>query len=977
MNCIRVMYKLKSHITVISVLFLMVLSYAQNPVLENMSDISSLPDVEFYDILEDDNNYIWLAADKGLFRYDGTSYHRYSHPDQKANSLFQLREDNDGKLWCNNIYGQLFYVKNEQLYLFFDASHLVKGQLAAYTILKDHIRLFTITGIYDIHKTTKKTTKVFEGFCLSNTNYQGINYVFAINEEGQLKKHGVYKIEGANLTKLLEIESLKLIQNPKLFAFKNEVFLTHKSDQGNIFYLINNNDDDSVIKIDTPFQLKDQIIYNLLNLENSYWFLTTAGVFVYEFKNGRFIFKEQLFETESITDVEVDFNNNYWFATLDNGVFVSPNLNIRHVSLASTKSKITASCVLENNRFVLGTNDGKLLFYDKLQRFKVLELPGQKIIGNLFHDIQKQKLIVSINASESFVVNLENDKITDAIYKFSVAKTMSKLNDTLLFYGNYREGIVYSNPYNSKEKNILRSSRVKASVVHGDKLLVSYIDGLFKYDLNGFSSEEIQFQGNSLLVNAMSNSSEAVWLATQHNGLMKFEDQILSKPSIQLPKDVLIDAVQSDGDVLWISTDSGLFRYNTVTKNLKSLNAQDGLNTAVNDFLVLKDVIMVSLPQSLYLLPKDERLFKNFKTSKIEIKAIQINDRDTILQSHYNLPYDLNKIGLQFNSNGFQTNKHVKYQYRVQQLDTTWQNVPLSTNVVNFNSLASGTYEVELKAQNESAQDAVFATPITFVITKPFWETYWFYAIVLLAVIALIWLYFKWRLKQKEKQRIVEIDKILMDKKITNLRLENLRSQMNPHFIFNALNSIQDYIVSNEKELASSYLVKFSRLIRIYLDYSRQNEITLQQELNALKLYLELEKVRFEEELNYCVKIDERLKTNQIKVPSLFIQPYVENALKHGLLHKSSNRKLVVNAQIIPQNKLQITVEDNGVGRQESETIKRPNKQHKPFATKANQERVHLYKNKLKQDITIVVEDLYHKDQTPSGTKVVITMPIQ
>jgi hypothetical protein len=341
------------------------------------------------------------------------------------------------------------------------------------------------------------------------------------------------------------------------------------------------------------------------------------------------------------------------------------------------------------------------------------------------------------------------------------------------------------------------------------------------------------------------------------------------------------------------------------------------------------------------------------------------------------LPHNLNKIGIKFNSNGFQTNQHVNYQYRVKQIDTSWKSIPLNTHFVNFNSLSNGTYTFELKAQNVSAQSPVFATPITFVIAKPFWETYWFYALVLFVFLGLFWLYFIRRLRQKEAQRIAEIDKILIDKKITNLRLENLRSQMNPHFIFNALNSIQDYIISNEKELASSYLVKFSRLIRMYLEYSQQNEITLEEELKALKLYLELEKVRFEDELEYEIVIDNLLKTNKIKVPSLFIQPYVENALKHGLLHKSTDRKLKVEAKIIQQNKLQIIVEDNGIGRAQSEKLKRPDQQHKPFATKANEERVHLYKNKLKRDITIAIEDLQDENQIPSGTKVVITMPIE
>ncbi|MHA7842491.1 MAG: sensor histidine kinase [Winogradskyella sp.] len=941
-----------------------------------MSNVSSLPDVKFYDIAEDKQKNIWLAANKGLYRYNGKSYQHFSHPNQKANSLFQLKFDSKGQLWANNVYGQLFYVENNGLNLFYDANKLVNGQLAHYEILENSIRLFTVIGIFDIDKTTKQVTEVFKGMCISNVRDHESNYTFIINVDGELKRHRLYKFENQKSTKILEITSTNRIQSPKLFTFKNTVFLTHNSAKGNVFYVINKTDNTSK-KISTPFRLQNEIIYNILNIENQFWFLTSSGVFIYNFKNERFTFNEQLFSTESVTDVQIDFNNNYWFATLDNGVFVSPNLNIRRVELLNIKSKVTASVALQNNHFVLGTNDGKLLFYYQNQLKKTLQLPGKKIIGKLYFEVTKNKLIVSVNSSESFVVDLRTDKITDVKNRFSVAKTFSKINDSILFYGNYRQGVVYKNPFGLSDKNSIRSSRVKASAVVDNTLFVSYIDGLYKYNCHTFSSEEIQFNAASLLVNSIAITNKTIWLATQHNGLLKYEQNTLQPSELEFPKNLQINTILSDGLMLWIGTDSGLFQYHTKTHQLKSLSSQDGLNKAVNNLMVLQNKLVVVLPNGFYTLPKENGLFKTFKTAKVRIEAVTINDRDTLVASSYKLPHDFNKIGLRFNSNGFQSSHNVKYQYRVQEIDSSWKHIPLNTHIVNFNSLSSGTYTFELKAQNVSAKNPVFATPITFVIAKPFWETYWFFGLVLAAVIGLVWQYFRWRLRQKEAQRIAEIDKILIDKKITNLKLENLRSQMNPHFIFNALNSIQDYIISNEKELASSYLVKFSRLIRMYLDYSQQNEITLEEELNALKLYLELEKVRFEDELTYSLNVDEKLNVRQIKVPSLFIQPYVENALKHGLLHKSDERLLNIEAKAINENTLVITVEDNGIGRQQSEALKRSDKPHKPFATKANEERVRLYKNKLKRNIDIEIIDLYNSNQQPAGTKVVITMPIQ
>jgi len=205
-----------------------------------------------------------------------------------------------------------------------------------------------------------------------------------------------------------------------------------------------------------------------------------------------------------------------------------------------------------------------------------------------------------------------------------------------------------------------------------------------------------------------------------------------------------------------------------------------------------------------------------------------------------------------------------------------------------------------------------------------------------------------------------------------------LRSQMNPHFIFNALNSIQEYIVFNNKELASNYLVKFSRLIRIYLEHSQQNEIVLKEEVNALKIYLELEKIRFEDILDYDLYIDENLMLEQIKIPSLFIQPYVENAIKHGLLHKLDDRKLKVSFQKEKLNNyLVCTIEDNGIGRNASlEINKNKTLQHQSFATSANEKRLELINLDRAQKIVVEIVDLYSNDNESKGTKIIIKIPL-
>ncbi len=210
--------------------------------------------------------------------------------------------------------------------------------------------------------------------------------------------------------------------------------------------------------------------------------------------------------------------------------------------------------------------------------------------------------------------------------------------------------------------------------------------------------------------------------------------------------------------------------------------------------------------------------------------------------------------------------------------------------------------------------------------------------------------------------------------KLSELRA--LRSQMNPHFIFNALNSIQEYILSNDKTLASSYLVKFSRLIRMYLEHSRVLEISIAEEIKALKLYLFLEKSRMDNELHYTIDIDEKLDINQNILPPLFIQPYVENAIKHGLLHKKGRKELGISfSHDNVYNALDISIKDNGIGMEASKKYNR-NRRYKPFATDANVHRLELINFKRIKKISLKFIDLNGGNNEVNGTEVRIRIPL-
>jgi sensor histidine kinase YesM len=206
---------------------------------------------------------------------------------------------------------------------------------------------------------------------------------------------------------------------------------------------------------------------------------------------------------------------------------------------------------------------------------------------------------------------------------------------------------------------------------------------------------------------------------------------------------------------------------------------------------------------------------------------------------------------------------------------------------------------------------------LALTIVPPFWKTWWFRSIMIVAFLGAVFLFFKIRENRikKEQARQTEINK-----QIAEIRMMALRAQMNPHFIFNSLNSVQHFITIREKKEALNYLSKFSKLIRKILENSRENTVSISNELQLLELYIQLEQLRFSNKFDYHIEIDKKIDTENIEIPPLLIQPYVENAILHGLINKDGKGHLFFSVE--KNNGLLVCkIEDNGIGRARAQEI--------------------------------------------------------
>ena len=277
-----------------------------------------------------------------------------------------------------------------------------------------------------------------------------------------------------------------------------------------------------------------------------------------------------------------------------------------------------------------------------------------------------------------------------------------------------------------------------------------------------------------------------------------------------------------------------------------------------------------------------------------------------------------------------------------------------------------------------SSWSIIFFYGSYLILTSMGWDKNlpkWVISNMLYWILVIDGILFIFALTVRDKQLVIE--KTRLEQQATANELKALRAQMNPHFIFNALNSIKSFNLNHDTEGANFYLTKFSKLIRQVLDNSRNEKITLKSELETLVLYLDMENMRVGDKFDYHINIDTEVETDFVEIPPMLIQPYIENAIWHGLVHKEGQGNIRIDIQFKNDTHLIINILDNGIGREKAMALKsKTGTTHKSFGMKITAERLDIIKQLYNIEAKINFEDLKNADGSAAGTKVTLEIPI-
>jgi ligand-binding sensor domain-containing protein len=542
-------------------------------------------------------------------------------------------------------------------------------------------------------------------------------------------------------------------------------------------------------------------------------------------------------------------------------------------------------------------------------------------------------------------------------------------------FTNYKDGgpnaIV-----NNRARGIAEDVHGRIWIVNGTTLSIfSYKDNSFR-GIDSFI-KDLPALHDAKLFDLTSAPNGDIWI-TSDNGIFQYDhnsDSVQLKhwtSTHEIPSGKLRYIQVDNNGLVWFQTSSTLWCLNPAVKKIVYSTGTKNIFSSACFYIDANNQIYLSAYGG-YTSFSPTTAFKKATAPPLAITAFYVNYRKVLIDSlsgpEFRLDHNQNSITIEFSALNFQNSAKNRYSFMLEGFDKDW-GTATERHLTNYVNLPPGHYSFKVKA---STQEGVWSEPIEikFQVTPPFWLTWYFISAVVLLLVYIIFLLSKWRAIVIRKDALV---KSAFEKKILETEMSTLRAQMNPHFIFNSLNSVNHYILMSDRDTASFYLTKFSKLIRLILENSNKARISLEQELTALKHYIDIELIRFDHSFSYNIDVAPDVDPLTIQFPPLIIQPYVENSIWHGFDRRNRYGVLTISIKKESPAILIITVEDNGVGRgSKKPTLETAGK--KSHGLKITEDRLSIL-SREGYPSSVEIIDLKNDNNEASGTKVIIRITI-
>ncbi len=909
----------------------------QNIQIRNFTVDDGLPSSLTYDAVCDTFGYVWISTENGLVKFDGEDFIENPIQDLPNREFIDLEIDSQNRLWILDL--------EWKVHMFDQINYFPPDSFPA-LVNKEVRQVFEDSeqNIWFSH--LRQTATVYsEGKFTDYTH--GLNGTMFLNEKGDTVV-GIGHLGLLNVRRPDQVTKLN-VDVPRLYWWEfvagkvftiapNKMWIIDiKTGQMTDFIAFNSKFDAGINRI---YKESDKIL----------WACTSKGLVRISFEDKKIHFDEYLRDTY-VRNLEQDIYGNFWATTEKEGVYILTKNEVENIQGPDFKTLLLKRIVRSKNKqeLIIGTGNSELYVLDMVTRevlSRQIVVKDNPTLYDLSFDFNGE-LVISTSS-----YGYANSQITG--FKGKIFRPIT--ND----FGWIGTGHFAGYKKNDKLYSLIPERTYALHSESREYAMAGTINGLYKMQAN----HEVQkFPDERLHVHIRDIKKDrhgTYWVSTRGNGVFHITgSRVIDHFSIEdgLPTN-LCEKLFIEEKNVFVCSNKGISIIDKQLKKITTIGKNHGMASwEANDVFADSSTVFVATNNGLSIFP----IKKNFESNppKSRIRKLVINNQEERVSDTHVTRTAANTVEVILATSTAVESGQVEVQYRLMGMDESW--TATNKNGFTIRSVPHGksVLQIRLKTPNSSW---MYLDEIEFDFRKPISQMRLFPFIIFLGVIIILGLIFYFIFKNLEKRN--RIERALRDSK-----LQALRAQLNPHFLFNSLNSIQEYIILNDAKSANAFLSKFAKLMRRILFLSGESRVFIDSEIEALQLYLELEGSRFENNFQFDILLDENVNTVKTMIPPLIIQPIVENSIKHGLLHKSGLKKIQIRFNQIDEQTLIVDVIDNGIGRKRAQEIQAGNpKLHTSMGTKLIEQRLDLLNgNKLKTNIEFT--DL--KDENgPAGTHV-------
>lgn len=834
-----------------------------------------IPSNEVYHVVQDHNQFLWFATDNGIFRYDGKNVRVFNMNNGLTDDLvFKLYPQKNGRIYGTTRNNQLFYIEDNAIFeyqhndlfetilkkstisrsLYVDSEgtlHLGfnRGKLAISA--KGQLLENTVTYGFGPEHALEVIEQIDEGI-VSYT--QSDDYLDSDPNKIQIKNVAAFGTTNNNYAITIDEHRVVSILGKRVVLFENCTEVSHRDNDNYALW---------VAYIDGKIWMGE----------------ANGGATQFDISDGTFKKTKSVLANYSVTSILKDHEDNFWFTTREAGVAMFPGFHVNRIYKAPLDQNISALLFLDSG-FVVGFEDGR--YYDS----KANELIESKL-----------DKIASFSSDEfGLFIGGQRKNWTPS---FGITHNSYRIQLDELRYLYYGPG-GYSYVDKSNETLITKSlARLIAVAPIQDEIVIATADGLEILD-----HASLKKRGTMKLPSTVVDLikfKEELWVVCRNGGLYRYTSNGLKKEALQNSVLSKVLAAEIHREALILSTDLGVYKFRFTKKS----------NSWVQfDHIDLKGIVDIQSTKNKLIYLSRKSVFEDLNSIH-RVSAPPKVSFDGIIVNRIKHTLSGKSIELEYYNNNFEIQMHaislrspvLHYKYRLLGHNSKYRTT--SESYIQYSALEPGKYTIQVMATTDGVN---YSQPTSYVIVihPPFWKEIWFIVLSILLVIGVVLLFY---VRAVRKVR----SKMKVERKLATLRSQALMSQLNPHLVFNIMNTIQGMIADKESEQANYYLASFSRFMRLSLNLSKHIEVSIWDEIEITEHYLELEGMRFTEGLQFQLDHSGIAANTDCKVPPLIIQPIIENAIKHGVSKRKSDGIIAIRFEQLHQG-VAISVVDNGSG---------------------------------------------------------------